>query len=133
MDMITGKGPSVRHEIYYFAESTLGAIRIDDYKYLFTQQPGGWLGATVHPEVPTIVNLRLDPFERTAWFEGNTGSFQYWDWYKYQFWRFVFVQQQVVTLAMTAVEFPPMQKGASFNLDAVKAEIQAAIRKQASK
>ena len=27
---------------------------------------------------------------------------------------------------MTAVEFPPMQKGASFNLDAVKAKIAAA-------
>jgi arylsulfatase len=27
---------------------------------------------------------------------------------------------------MTAVEVPPMQKGASFNLDAVKAQIEAA-------
>jgi hypothetical protein len=27
---------------------------------------------------------------------------------------------------MTAVDFPPMQKGASFNLDAVKAKIAAA-------
>jgi arylsulfatase len=36
MDMITGKGPSARHEIFYFAESTLGAVRIDDYKYSFT-------------------------------------------------------------------------------------------------
>ena len=27
---------------------------------------------------------------------------------------------------MTAIEFPPMQKGASFNLDAVKAKIAAA-------
>jgi arylsulfatase len=133
MDMITGKGPSARHEIYYFAESTLGAIRIDDYKYSFTQQPGGWLGETVRPEVPTIVNLRLDPFERTTWFEGNNGSFQYWDWYKYEFWRFVFVQQQVVKLAMTAIEFPPMQKGASFNLDAVKEKIQEAIKHQSSK
>jgi hypothetical protein len=33
----------------------------------------------------------------------------------------VFVQQQVAKLAMTAIEYPPMQKGASFNLDAVKA------------
>jgi arylsulfatase len=38
----------------------------------------------------------------------------------------VFVQQKVEELAMTAVEFPPMQRGASFNLDAVKAKIQAA-------
>ena len=29
-------------------------------------------------------------------------------------------------LAQTAIEFPPMQKGASFNLDAVKAKIEAA-------
>ncbi len=28
---------------------------------------------------------------------------------------------------MTAIEFPPMQKGASFNLDAVKEKIRAAM------
>jgi arylsulfatase len=32
----------------------------------------------------------------------------------------------VEKLAMTAIEFPPMQKGASFNLDAVKEKIAAA-------
>ena len=36
-------------------------------------------------------------------------------------------------LAMTAVEFPPMQKGASFNLDAVKAKIAAAQRRSPSR
>ena len=41
--------------------------------------------------------------------------------YAREFWRFTFVQQQVGELARTAIEFPPMQKGASFNLDAVKA------------
>jgi hypothetical protein len=127
--MITGKGPSNRHEIFYFAESTLGAVRVDDYKYTFIQQPGGWLGATEHPDVPTIVNLRLDPFERTTWYKGNTGSIEYWQWYKYEFWRFVLVQQEVGKMAMTAIEFPPMQKGASFNLDAVKEKIQEAIKK----
>jgi arylsulfatase len=29
---------------------------------------------------------------------------------------------------MTAIEFPPMQKDASFNLDAVKAKIEEAIK-----
>ena len=126
LDMITGKGPSARHEIFYFAESTLGAVRFDDYKYSFIQQPGGWLGTTDHPDVPTITNLRLDPFERTAWYQGNTGSLQYMNWYQFEFWRFVLVQDVVAKAAMTAIEFPPMQAGASFNLDAVKAKIQAA-------
>ena len=48
---------------------------------------------------------------------------QYWDWFKYEFWRFVFVQQEVAKLAKTAIDYPPMQKGASFNLDALKAEL----------
>ena len=56
------------------------------------------------------------------------GGATIFDWFKYEFWRFVFVQQQVEKLAMTAIEFPPMQKGASFNLDAVKTQIEAARR-----
>jgi arylsulfatase len=48
--------------------------------------------------------------------------------YAREFWRFVFVQRQVADLAKTAIEFPPMQKGASFNLEAVKAQIEAAVQ-----
>ena len=91
-------------------------------------QPNGWLGAKLTVDVPFLTNLRLDPFERTGWPNNGTreGAQQYFDWFKFQFWRFVFVQQQVGKLAQTAIEFPPMQKGASFNLDAVKAQIEAA-------
>lgn len=126
--MITGKGPSTRNEIFYFGESALGAVRIGDYKYRFIDQPGGWMGAKVAVDVPILTHLRLDPFERMGWPENQAaqGSQQYFDWFKYQFWRFVFVQQQVAKLAETAIEFPPMQKGASFNLDSVKAKIAAA-------
>jgi arylsulfatase len=46
-----------------------------------------------------------------------------------EFWRFVYVQQKVGELAKTAIDFPPMQKGASFNLQAVKEQIEAAVAK----
>jgi arylsulfatase A-like enzyme len=84
------------------------AVRIDDFKYQFISQPGGWTGPKEHPDTPTIVNLRLDPFERTAWPGDGTmkGSLEYFDWFQYEFWRFVFVQQQVGKLAMTATEYP---------------------------
>ncbi len=122
---ITGKGPSVRHEIFYLGESSLGAVRIDDYKYRFIDQPAGWLGEKTRPDVPYITNLRLDPFERTGW-PGNgakDGSQQYFDWFKFQFWRFVFVQEVIAKEIQTFIDFPPMQRGASFNLDAIKAEM----------
>ncbi|MDI2590397.1 arylsulfatase [Pseudomonas sp. 681] len=126
--MITGKGPSNRHEIFYFGEGTLGAIRIDDFKYRFIDQPGGWLGAKVTLDMPILTNLRLDPFERMGWpaDQAASGSLEYFQWFKFQFWRFVFVQDQVLKLAQTAIEYPPMQKGASFNLDTVKEKIAAA-------
>jgi len=125
MDLITAKGPSKRSEIIYFAESTLGAVRIGDYKYRFIDQPGGWLGGTVKPDMPILVNLRLDPFERT----GLAGSLNNYSWFVYEFWRFVFVQQVVMKFAESFVEFPPMQKPASFNLEAIKEQVmQTAMR-----
>ena len=134
LDMITGKGPSARHEIFYFAENNLAAVRIDDYKYQFITQPSGWIGPKFHPDMPILTNLRLDPFEHTGWpgnsADANLGSYAYWEWFKYEFWRFVFVQQEVAKLAKTALEYPPMQKGASFNLDAVKEKIAEAMAKR---
>jgi len=120
--LLTG-GESARHEIFYFAEGTLGAVRFNDYKYRFIDQPGGWLGGTVKVDWPIIVNLRLDPFERT----GLSGSLAFYTWFVDQFWRFVLVQEVVGKGAETFVEFPPMQKGASFNMEAVKAQIEKAI------
>jgi arylsulfatase len=131
LDLLTGRGPSRRNEIFYFTEGTLSAVRIGDFKYRFTDQPNGWPGATVKVDWPILVNLRLDPLERTGMYNGKDGgSIAYYNWFAYEFWRFVFVQQEVGKTAQTFVEFPPMQKGASFNMEAVKAQIEEAIRKR---
>jgi len=75
--------------------------------------------------IPTPKFSGWDPFERTGWPNDGTkeGAQQYFDWFKYQFWRFVFVQQLMAKEIQTFLDFPPMQRGASFNLDAVKAEM----------
>jgi hypothetical protein len=48
----------------------------------------------------------------------------YYNWFAYEFWRFVFVKQVVGEYAQTFLEYPPMQKGASFNMEALKAELE---------
>src|SRR6516165_4235945 len=127
-DLITGKGPSKRHEVLYFTEGTLSAVRIDDLKYRFTDQPNGWFGATVKVDWPILTNLRLDPYERLGMFNGKDGgSIAYYNWFAYEFWRFVFVQQQVAQAAQSFIDFPPMQGGASFNMAAIKEQIEKAI------
>jgi arylsulfatase len=132
MDLITGKGPSARHEIFYFGESQLGAIRIDDFKYQFYQQPFGWPGEKVTTDMPTIVNLRQDPFERTPSIRGQTlndmGGGYMNDFMAREFWRFVQVQQTVAAAAQSFIDFPPMQQAASFNLAQVKEKIEQMMK-----
>jgi arylsulfatase len=129
MDLLAGKGPSARHEVFYFAETTLGAVRIDDFKYRFIDQPNGWFGGTVKVDWPILVNLRLDPFERT----GIGQSLFAKDWWAFEFWRSVFVQQEVAQASQSFLDFPPMQEGASFNMSAIKAELEQKIEQMKKK
>jgi hypothetical protein len=130
--LLEGKGPSNRHEIFYFGGPKLGAIRLDDMKYQFYQQPQGWPGPKVVTDMPSIVNLRQDPFERTPSLDtlgtNNMGGGYMNDFYAREFWRFVLVQNKVKELALTAIDYPPMQDPASFNLEAVKKQIDEMIK-----
>jgi arylsulfatase A-like enzyme len=132
MALLEGKGPSARHELFYFGGPHLGAIRLDDFKFTFFQQPFGWPGPKVTTDMPSLVNIRQDPFERTPNLNGeswnNSAPAYTNDFFAREFWRFVMVQQYVVKLAETAVNYPPMQAPASFNLDAVKQQIQEKIK-----
>lgn len=132
MDLLTGKGPSKREEIFYFGGAQLGAVRIGNFKFQFYVQPWGWPGEKTTTDMPSMVNIRQDPFERTPFIRGessNTGAFGYGnDFFAREFWRFVLVQEYVGKLAQTAIEFPPMQDPASFNLESVKKKIEESIK-----
>ena len=69
--------------------------------------------------LPKIFNLRRDPFER-ADFNSNT----YWDW-MVDHHAFLIVQMQAWWRGQIEdfAKFPPRQKPASFNLDAVLAQV----------
>jgi len=132
LDLLQDKGPSARQEYFYFAGPHLGAIRIGDFKFQFFRQPEGWPGQKTTTDMPGIINIRQDPFERTPSINqqslNNMGGGYMNDFYAREFWRFVMVQEKVADLAKTAIEFPPMQDPASFNLEAVKQQIDAAAR-----
>ena len=136
-DLLTGKGKSKRRELFYFGGPHLGAVRLDNFKFRFYDQPDGWPGAKVTLDMPTMVNLRQDPFERTPSIGrqslNDQGGGYLNDFMAREFWRFVLVQQKVAALAETAIDYPPMQDPASFNLDAVKKKIDAVIKERHGK
>src|SRR5262245_11788872 len=71
-DLLTGKGPSKRHEIFYFGGAELGALRVDNFKFVFFVQPWGWPGEKITTDMPMPINIRQDPFERTPNIRGDT-------------------------------------------------------------
>ncbi|MCI0704562.1 MAG: arylsulfatase [Planctomycetia bacterium] len=136
-DLLLGKGPSKRREFFYFSGASLGAVRLDEMKFQFLQQPQGWPGPKITTDMPSLTNLRQDPFERYPMISGEsalTGAFGYGnDFFAREFWRFVMVQEKVAALAKTAIDYPPMQDPASFNLEAVKKKIDEMIRNHSGK
>jgi arylsulfatase A-like enzyme len=128
-DMITGKGDSKRHELWYFAQTQLGALRYDNYKYQFIDQPDGWIGVTNKPNMPKLTNLRQDPFERMNWpARGfSSGSVAYYESFKHEMWRFQIPAQVIAEYLPSLIEYPPMQAGASFSTGDLKAKVEQAI------
>ncbi|MCP4874318.1 MAG: hypothetical protein GY896_02430 [Gammaproteobacteria bacterium] len=96
----------------------MGAARIGDIKYVLIDQPEGWFGYTNKLNFPNMYNLRLDPFERLG-YKPHESWMSFEHFFGQNLWRTVFLQQEVVKLAETANDYPPMQAAASFNLDAV--------------
>jgi Sulfatase/C-terminal region of aryl-sulfatase len=93
MALLEGKGPSARHELFYFGGAELGAVRVDNFKYQFYTQPEGWPGPKVAIDMPLIYNNRQDPFEQTPilnFAEGAPAWFN--EFFGREAWRFVLVQ-----------------------------------------
>jgi hypothetical protein len=106
------KGP--RREIVYFDDNAnLNAVRYDDWKLSFKVIEGNLATGSVQaPNMPIVVNLRLDPFERFA-----REPQMYFRWFADKLWTFVPAQAIVGEFIQTFKEFPPSQKSGSFGVD----------------
>jgi arylsulfatase A-like enzyme len=124
---LTGQAKqSPRNSIFYVSDDgDVMAVRVGDYKFNLAVQRAHTMQAWAEPfvklRVPHIVNLRRDPFER-ADFNSNT----YWDWCVDHLPQMYLMQEVVAGEIEGYAKFPPRQKPASFNLDAVLAQVTTA-------
>ena len=102
LDFLKGKTESQRPEIFYYAGSSLQALRYNDWKAHFVVQNHGWGGPKDELNAPLLFNLRRDPYEKTA-----DESGMYTKWMGKKMWAFgpakTLIQQHMVTLK----QFPP--------------------------
>jgi arylsulfatase A-like enzyme len=115
---------------YFFYVSDDGdimAVRTGDWKLVFEEQRATsmrvWAEPMVKLRVPLIYSLRRDPFERA-----DVNSNRYWDWLVDHVPQLYQCQALVASQIEEFVKFPPRQKAASFNLDAVMRSLGPAMK-----
>ena len=118
------EGP--RKAMFYISDDgDILAIRGGDWKMVLMEQRAKqmmcWAEPFVKLRVPKIFNLRRDPFERA-----DENSNTYWDWMISHAYLLYAMQALVAGQIEEFKKFPPRQKPASFNLDAVMRQIQEA-------
>ncbi len=124
MPYLTGEAKeSAREAIIYFSDDgDVIAVRIGDYKFHLAEQRANtmkqWAEPFVKLRLPYIMNLRRDPFER-AEFNSNT----YLDWMVDHVPQMYAMQAVIAGQIADFQKFPPRQRPASFNLDAVLAQV----------
>jgi arylsulfatase A-like enzyme len=134
---ITGEvKESPRNAFFYVSDDGgIMAVRVGDWKLVFEEQRATstyvWAEPMVKLRLPLIFSLRRDPFERAS-FNSN----KYWDWVMDHVPQLYQCQAIVAAQIENFVKYPPRQKAASFNLDAVMASLgpaQAAAKAAAAK
>ncbi|MGE0153048.1 MAG: arylsulfatase [Reyranellaceae bacterium] len=124
---LTGQATeSPRESFFYISDDgDVLAIRMRDWKLVLMEQRAKqllcWGEPFVRLRFPKIFNLRRDPFERA-----DESSNTYWDWVITHIY-FLYGMQAIVGQQIESFKkFPPRQKPASFNLDAVLHTLQEA-------
>jgi arylsulfatase len=112
MDLLTGKSPGKRNELYYFdAGGDLNAVRWGEWKIMFTDMSGNLSTAwKKSPSWPYITNLRRDPYERFY-----TQAGMYLRWFGSRMFLMGPVQDLVAKQLASLKEFPPA-RGSSLSL-----------------
>ncbi|MEJ2737535.1 MAG: sulfatase-like hydrolase/transferase, partial [Anaerolineae bacterium] len=117
---------SPRKSFFYISDDgDILAIRYEDWKVVLMEQRAKTLACWFEPFVPLrgpkIFNLRRDPFERA-----DENSNTYWDWLISHAYLIYGMQAIVAQQIDAFVKFPPRQKAAAFNLDAVLRQLEEA-------
>ena len=125
---LTGEAKKSPREAFFYVSDDGGimAVRVGDYKLTFAEQRATgtmelWANPFTSLRVPHIYHLRRDPFER-ADFNSNT----YWDWIVNHVPQLYQCQAIVAAQIANYIKYPPRQKAASFNLDGVMRQLDAA-------
>ena len=117
---LTGEVQESPREFFFYIsdDGDIMAIRMGDWKVVLAEQRAKalqcWAEPFVKLRIPKMFHLRRDPFERA-----DENSNTYFDWMISHAYIMYMMQAIVAQQIANFKKYPPRQKPASFNLDAV--------------
>ncbi|HCK79236.1 MAG TPA: sulfatase [Actinobacteria bacterium] len=103
-EMLTGKGPSRRREFFFYGETDLNAVRVDNWKVHLAIK-NQWIKAAEKVPGGLLIDIKLDPFERTPEAAGH------FDWMTEKTWVVPIFAPLLGEHIRSLKEYPPRQRG----------------------
>ena len=116
-DLLARKGANKRREFFYWTDDgNLAGLRYDQWKAVFMEQKAHgfdvWAQPMIQLRLPSLFNLRSDPFERAQHEAGD-----YVRWFVEHAFVLVPAQAIVGQHLMSFQQFPPRQRPGSFSVE----------------
>jgi len=130
---LEGEGDSARDTFFYYSGKDPSAVRYKNWKMYFamvSDDPAGFINGVIPYSWTQVVNIKRDPFETSVGQQiktlfgmggsiGSPSTAYVYDWNMLPIGQALWLKE-----LETYVDFPPMQKPASYNLEQVMAQIQ---------
>lgn len=113
--MLTKAAPSQRNEFFFYAETQLNAIRVKQWKVHLAIK-NDWLKAAEKIPAGLLIDIKLDPFEKTPDTRGH------FTWMKEKTWVAPELSGPVLQHLGSLKEFPPRQHGSGIGVQTLGLE-----------
>ena len=133
LDHWTGKSErSARHEIFYYDETDLMALRVDGYKmHIGVKKEGSWWNEKYYPSIPYLVNLQMDPLEKMTQ-ESDEWSPAAHRFMMQKLWALNASGPFIAAHLKSIMEYPPSQGADTLSIKKALEEVQAKMEKAAA-
>ncbi len=133
LDLWTGKTEkSARREIFYYDETDLMALRVDNWKmHIGVKREGSWWNEKYYPSIPYLFNLAMDPMEKMDP-ESPEWGFTARQLFAHKMWALNASGPFIAQHLQSFLAYPPSQGADTLSIKKALEEMQARMAKAAA-
>jgi len=123
---------SARREVFYYDETDLMALRVDNWKmHIGVKKEGNWWNEKYYPSIPFLFNLAMDPLEKMDQ-EGHEFGYAGRQLFLHKMWALNASTPFIAAHLKSLMEYPPSQGSDTLSIKKALEEVQEKMAKAAA-